>query len=170
MTINGWPNQRDVATFYGNPDPDGNGQPDRAWEDANLTRITPPWQMVLAWDPKTIVKTITIHKKCAPSLATVLLMIWEHYGRDQAAIQLARLNLFGGSYNFRLMRGSPKLSMHSYGCAIDLDPDNNRFGRIWKDKAGMIPKPAIEAFQQEGWTWGGAWAYPDSMHMQSCTV
>lgn len=164
-----WPNQRDVATYYGNPDPAGNGVPDRAWEDANLTRIVPPYRMVLAWAEGTPVKSILIHKKCAESLSRVLGLIQAIYV-TQAKIEEARMHLYGGAYNFRLKRGGTTLSMHSYGCAIDLDPDNNRFGRVWRDKAGMMPKAVIDIFQAEGWTSGAFWSYPDPMHFQLATV
>ena len=60
--------------------------------------------------------------------------------------------------------------MHSYGCAIDLDPANNPLGRAWRSDAGMIPRFVIEAFTAEEWTWGGRWARPDPQHFQAARV
>ena len=165
MSENHWPKQADCPTFYGNPDPDGDGHPNRAWEDANLTRVVPPWQMVLAWDASKPVKSILIHKKCAPSLATVLQSIWEYCGRDQFKIEVARAHLYGGAYNFRLMRGSSRLSMHSYGCAIDLDPEHNAFG-----SAPTMAPQIVKAFEDQGWVWGGLWKKPDGQHFQAAIV
>jgi hypothetical protein len=84
---------------------------------------------------------------------------------SQARIEANHLHLFGGSYNFRLMRGSNQLSMHSWGCALDLDPEGNPFGRN-RAKCRM-PAPVVEAFQAEGFEWGGRWKRPDAMHFQA---
>lgn len=168
--MNNWPLQKDAAQFYGNPDVDGNGEPDRTWEDANLVRVTPPWQMVLAWDVSKPVKQIRVHKRCAESLQRVLGVIWAHAGASQDQIERSRLHLFGGCYSFRLMRGSHLLSMHSYGCAIDLDPEVNYLGRTYYPHTGMMPEIAIEAFVAEGWTWGGRWTRPDAQHFQAAKV
>lgn len=165
MTINSWPNQHDVAAFYGNPDPNGDGVPDRRWEDLNIVTLAPPWRMKLAWAPTQTIKSIRVHKLVYPSLSRVLLAMWSAFDHDQARVEAARMHLYGGAYNFRLMRGSAHLSMHSYGCAIDLDPEGNPFG-------GNVTmcQQARDAFAAEGWTWGGAWSKPDGMHFQGASV
>ena len=166
--MNPWP-RPDAASmneFYSNPDRNGDGVPDRAWEDANLTGIIPPYRMVLAWAPETPVRTIRIHKRCAISLAKVLKAIADHYG-DQAGIEAARMHLYGGAYNFRLKRGGSTLSNHSWGSAIDLDPERNGFGVKWRHDAGMMPPAVVEMFAAEGWAWGGTWAKADGMHFEA---
>ena len=168
---NTWPLQRDCATFYGTPDANGDGVPDRAWEDDNLAWVTPPFAMTLAWDVTKTVSRIRIHKLVAPSLARVLGVIWARFGCSNEAIQQARMHLYGGAYNFRMMRGSTKLSMHAYGCAIDHDPEGNPLGRAWRPNAGMLPKEVIDAYEGEGWVWGGRWtSRPDAQHFQAARV
>jgi hypothetical protein len=166
-----WPagNAAAMNRFYGNPDSDRNGIPDRAWEDANLMAITPPYRMVLAWDAKTPVKTIRVHKRCAESLTRVLAAIASHYG-SQTALEKARMHLYGGCYNFRLMRGGSSLSIHSWGAAIDLDPERNAFGRKYSERQGMMPMDVVHLFKAEGWTWGGTWSKGDAMHFQAASV
>lgn len=166
-----WPkeNAGSMKVFYGNPDTNHDGVPDRAWEDANLTSITPPYPMNIAWAPEQPVKTIRCHKKVAGSLFTVLAGIHGHYGTVEA-IRAARMHLYGGAYNFRLMRGSPTLSIHSWGAAIDIDPERNAFGRRYGAVAGMMPQAVIDLFAAEGWTWGGRWSKPDAMHFQAANV
>ena len=164
-----WPKQSEVRAFYGDPDPNQDGAADRAWEDSRLVRIEPPYRMVLAWDPTSRVKTIRVHEKCSASLLRVLLQITTIYGSEQL-IEANRLHLFGGCYNFRTMRGSTKLSMHAYGCAIDLDPEYNYLGRPYREADGMMPMAVVEAFEAEGWTWGGRWKRPDCQHFQAATV
>lgn len=168
MTANPWP-RPDAASlndFYGNPDRDGNGAADRAWEDANLDAIVPPYRMVLAWAPQTPVKTIRIHKRCSLSLRRILQAICDHYP-DQGALEAARMHLFGGAYNFRLKRGGASLSNHSWGAAIDLDPERNGFGVRWRPNAGMMPPEVVEIFAAHGWAWGGRWSKPDGMHFEA---
>jgi hypothetical protein len=161
-----WPTQANAAlnAFYGNPDSDGNGVPDRTWEDANLVSIAPPYRMVLAWAPETAVKTIRVHKLAAASLQRALGAILAHYG-NQAAIEAARMHLYGGCYAFRPMRGAARLSVHSWGCAIDLDPARNSLGA-----KPRIDPAVVSIFAAEGWTWGGGWSRPDGMHFQAASV
>jgi len=58
--------------------------------------------------------------------------------------------------------------MHSWGCAIDLDPANNGLGDR-TPKFARYPK-IIEAFKKEGWVWGGDWSNYDGMHFQMAKV
>ena len=162
-----WPSQ-DVASlnkFYGNP-VGKHGQVNRQWEKANLVLVPVPWSMVLAWDFKKAVTSILIHKKCAGSLKTILKAILGEYG-DQEALQEAGLDLFGGSFTYRPIAGSHRLSCHAWGCAIDLDPEHNAMGsHKWK-----MPKDVVSIFEAQGWNWGGRWKHrPDAMHFQAAKV
>ena len=167
--MNQWPKQHKIHLneFYGNPDVNGDGQPDPAWEAANLIYITPPYPIWWSWGPEC--KKIRIHRKCADSLRNILEGIGKHVNAvDRNKYQL---NECGGAYNFRLVRGSNKvLSTHSWGCAIDLAPDLNPLGKRYKPEAGMMPKVVVELFKAQGWEWGGLWERPDGMHFQACRV
>ena len=90
---------------------------------------------------------------------------WYPWGTE--AIERARLDLCGGVFNFRLQRGGSNLSIHSWGAAIDIDPERNRLGRRYSAGAGMIPRAAVDIFEAEGWEWGGRWSRPDAMHFQA---
>lgn len=161
-----WPNQSPTAmnAYYGCPDKNGDGRPDPIWETINITKIVPPYEMALAWNPAQPVSVIHVNRACAPSLSRILQRIKEHYG-SQDEIEKARLHLYGGAYMFRLMRGANRLSVHSWGAAIDLDPGNNPFG----GKVTMDPA-VVALFAQEGWVWGGKWRTPDGMHFQAATL
>lgn len=162
------PSRTALRAFYGNPDANADGTADPAWESFNLVRIPTPYRMVLAWDTDTVLKSIRCHKTVAASLTRILSAIAKHYG-SQAAIEAARMHLYGGCYSFRPMRGSANLSVHSYGAAIDLDPENNPLGLQYdaSPRAGMMPQAVIELFQAEGWLWGGKWSRPDAQHFQA---
>lgn len=163
--MNQWPTQSNRTAFYGNPSSRDPAKPSVIWESANLVRITPPFKMTYAGNP---VSSIRIHKKCAASLQRVFNAIWEASGKSQAKCDEWGVSIFGGTYNYRLTRGGNKLSSHSWGCAIDLDPARNGFGDATPNFA-KIPQ-VLKAFAAEGWTWGGKWSKPDGMHWQAATV
>jgi hypothetical protein len=152
-----WPLQRDCNKFYGNPR-GKNGSASAAWESANLTLVKCPW--VLRYDGKPV-KGLRVHKKVAESLQRVLAAIWERVGRKQAEIDRIGMSIYGGGYNFRLMRGGSNLSMHSWGCALDFDPARNGMG----DTTPNMDLRVVEEFEREGWEWGGHWK--DGMHFQA---
>ena len=118
-----WPLQSQCDSYYGNPR-GRNGNASAQWEKANLTRISPPFKMYFAGKPVT---SISINKKCADSLYRVFDAIWAAAGKDQKTIDNWGVSVFSGSYNYRVMRGGAVLSMHAYGCAIDLDAPRNFF-------------------------------------------
>ena len=78
-------------------------------------------------------------------------------------------------FNYRTISGSRKLSDHSFGKAIDINPLFNPFvkrrkvlpanGEKYKDReinqAGIIQKNdcVVNAFKIRGWQWGGDWKY-----------
>ncbi|WP_127088342.1 M15 family metallopeptidase [Aquabacter cavernae] len=148
-----WPLQKDCLAFYGSPT-------SRGWEASNLVVIKCPW--VLRYEGKPV-KGIRIHHKCAFSLKRVLDAIWDAVGRSQAEIDRIGMSTYGGSFEIRDMRGGKSTSMHSYGCALDFDPDRNGLG----DKTPAMDKRVIAAFEVEGWEWGGHWSRPDGMHFQA---
>lgn len=165
--IQQWPLQSQCDSFYGNPR-GKNGSAASAWEKANLTLRRSPFRMTFAGEA---IKGMRIHRKCADSLGRVLGKIWELSGHDQKKIDAWGVSIYGGAYNFRVMRGGSSLSMHSWGCAIDLDPARNAF----HDQHGHFcgsDIPVVAAFEAEGWTWGGRWEGRscDPMHFQAARV
>jgi hypothetical protein len=164
--MSAWPLQSQCDTFYGNPR-GRNGLASAAWEKANLVQVVPPFRMTYAGNP---IKSVRIHKKCSESFSRVLAAIWVAADKNQKTVDAWGVSIYGGAYNFRLMRGGNSLSMHSWGCAIDLDPARNAF----HDQSGHfhdVPQ-VVKAFEDEGWTWGGRWSGRscDMMHFQAAQV
>lgn len=160
-----WPNQSqaELIEFYGDPC-DSDGAASRTWENLYLTRVSPPWKLVTAWDGRPVA-SIRVHRLCAPSLERVLAEIWESSGRSQAKIEEWGMHLFAGAYQFRQTRGANHLSTHAYGCAVDFDSARNGLGDPTPNFAN-IPE-VLNAFAREGWVWGGRWRRPDGMHWQA---
>ena len=93
------------------------------------------------------------------------------YGADWLAFH--GLDVFGGIYNYRTMRRGTSLSRHSWGIAIDLNPDENGMQTPWKaERIGQpgwanMPQEAIAVFEKHGWKSGArAWS-KDAMHFQA---
>jgi hypothetical protein len=161
-----WPHQSEVVAFYGNPQGQ-NGGPSVAWERANLVLVPTPWRLVTSWNGAPV-RGVRVHRKCSDSLRQIFSDIWTASGQNQQKIQEWGMHLFGGGYNFRLMKDGRRLSMHSWGCAVDFDPTRNGFGDTTPNFANL---PAVlKAFSDEGWTWGGTWTKPDGMHWQAANI
>jgi len=106
-----WPKQSGMDAFYG---PKGTGQ----------VVMTTPYPMRLAWDLGSKVTRFSCHGLVRESLERLFARTRDHYG--PAEIQRLRLDLFGGCLNVRKMRGSSTAwSIHSWGCAVDIDPEHN---------------------------------------------
>ncbi|MEY9234065.1 peptidoglycan hydrolase-like protein with peptidoglycan-binding domain [Bradyrhizobium japonicum] len=154
----GWPKESQAAltAFYG---PHG--------DPGALVQVRCPWPLQIAWEPYTPVKTIRCHRKVADSLGTVLEAIHQRYG--EAELKRLGLNLFGGSYNDRKIRGGDRWSTHAWGIAIDWDPDRNQLN--WhQDKAGLA-RPEYNdwwaIWEREGWYSLGRKKDYDWMHVQA---
>lgn len=167
--MNTWPAQdtNSLNAFYGSPD-NGSGQPSPDFEAQHLVSIAPPYSMVLAWDISKPVFHIRVNKKCADSLLRVLTRIGQEV--TAADREKYQLNRYGGAYSFRLMRGLGRLSVHSWGAAIDLAPELNPLGAEYGSRPNMMPQQAVRLFQDEGWGWGGQWRRADAQHFQAAHV
>jgi hypothetical protein len=73
----------------------------------------------------------------------------------------------GGAYNDRAIAGTDRKSAHAWGIAIDLDPDLSYYWRWerhgWKNR---LPQSVVDAFEAEGFIWGGRWYHFDTMHFE----
>src|ERR1044072_789457 len=89
----------------------------------NLTTIPLPYPQRIAWDLKTSVTRMQCHRLVAERLKAVYKEILDVYGLTE--IQRLGIDLFGGSYVFRQMRGGTSWSRHSWGIAFDPRPQRN---------------------------------------------
>jgi hypothetical protein len=84
----------------------------------------------------------------------------------------AYLQDLGGTFNWRTVAGTSQLSAHSFGIAIDLNPAHGAYWRWSKfDPSDMsfrlrFPAGIVEAFEAEGFIWGGKWWAYDLMHFE----
>ena len=145
-----------IIEKYGQP-----GDPD------NLMVITFPYPMRIAWDlTKTVSKT-QCHKLVAENFERVFRDLLSHYGLPE--LQKLEIDLFGGIYNLRLMRGSKtKWSRHSWAIAIDLSPAKNGLKTKWENAQFSKPEyqPMIDIFYTNGFFSYGKERDMDAMHWE----
>jgi hypothetical protein len=87
------------------------------------------------------------------------------YGWDDDASMAANNT---SAFNYRLIFGTDRLSNHSYGRAIDINPVQNPYeqrggatvppgARYDIVQAGTITPQIAAVFKSYGWQWGGEW-------------
>lgn len=71
------------------------------------------------------------------------------------------------TYNYRAKTGGYGLSLHSFGIAIDINPQSNTYQPIWGEPQTDIPPKIREIFRKYGFQWGGDWpGSRDPMHFE----
>lgn len=80
-----------------------------------------------------------------------------------------------GVFNWRIIKGSTRLSSHSFGTAIDI---NVAYSNYWQwdcrctsedailKYKNRIPQGIVDIFEKYGFIWGGKWYHYDTMHFE----
>lgn len=160
-------NRRDVYRIFGNP---SNGSKvDKKWFKENI-RTYRKAMALPGVDPHRYVK---IHKLAEPYMREAMRRATEACP-DYAIKKFA-------CFNYRLMRSNNRLSYHSWGIAMDINPDDNPairydtpmdkpepFSPLWHElRPNAMPREFIEAIKSVGFSWGGDWGtFADDMHFQ----
>jgi len=94
---------------------------------------------------------------------------------DQHPEWKAYLTNIGGTFNWRLISGTQRLSAHAFGITIDI---NTSYSNYWQWDCGCknedaplgyknrIPMGIVEVFEKHGFIWGGRWKHYDTMHFE----
>lgn len=163
MTI--WPHEDNAAlnAFYGvNWGPRGPGS--AKWESENLVNWVPPYPMF--YDGKQL-DHLHVHRKCLATFEAAFIDVLNQLGLDY--IKAKHLDRTGGIYAPRLQRGGSRLSVHTWACAIDMDPARNPYPAHWTPGKGMIDEKFVKILQRFGFTWRGRDGDNDPMHFQLAT-
>ncbi len=112
-------------------------------------------------------KAFAVHTKIAAPLRRVAVHVADAMKKDP------KLERFfaspGGTFNWRFIAGTTELSMHSWAIAIDLDVG---WSNYWRNSPSPLkwtnryPQALVDAFEAEGFIWGGRWYYFDTMHFE----
>ena len=152
-----WPLQRDCMSFFG---------------DVGTKQVScqVPFPLVLPWDKKTKLTRYQCHTLVKEPMERIWQRTLDFYGIQK--IQELGINLFAGCLNVRPIRGGSTWSMHSWGIAVDIDPDRNALHTTWKDSQMSKPeyKKFVEFWYDEGFINLGKEANFDSMHFQAARL
>jgi peptidoglycan hydrolase-like protein with peptidoglycan-binding domain len=126
-----------------------------------------PFPFPIAWNLVESVAHFSCHRSVAAAFQSVFAEAARHYG--EAEYRRLRLDLYGGCFNNRNMRGGTRKSTHAYGAAVDLDPERNQL-RWGRDRAAFA-RPEFNAFwsivEAQGLVSLGRAADMDWMHFQA---
>jgi hypothetical protein len=76
----------------------------------------------------------------------------------------------GGTFNYRGIAGSRRISAHSFGIALDIAVAPSHYW-LWErggaaEYKNSIPYAIVEIFEKYGFIWGGKWYHFDTMHFE----
>lgn len=78
----------------------------------------------------------------------------------------------GGTFNWRTISGTSRLSAHSFGIAIDINVSSSDYW-LWSSKnidmleyKNKVPISIVKIFEKYGFIWGGRWYHYDTMHFE----
>ena len=131
-----------------------------------LVTLELPYPMRLAWDLDTKVSKMRVHKLIKDNFKGVFDDLLAHYGYEKL-VELG-IDLFGGCFAYRKMRGGTSWSKHSWGIAIDLDPVRNQLHESKATARFARPeyKPMIDIFYKHGFIGLGPERDFDWMHWE----
>ena len=76
-----------------------------------------------------------------------------------------------GTYNYRVISGTGRLSPHSFGIAIDLKSDPRDYWKWSTEKKAeerlkSYSKDLVQVFEKNNFVWGGKWGHFDILHFE----
>lgn len=133
----------------------------------NFVVINLPFPMRVAWDLSHSITKMQVHKLVAKRLQDIFQDLLNTYGLEK--LRALGIDLYGGCYNFRQMRGGTEWSRHSWAIAVDIDPARNQLHETAKTARFARPeyKPMIEIFYRHGFVNQGKEKGFDWMHFEA---
>lgn len=124
----------------------------------------------VAWMPRRGgTSVVKVHKRVAAALQAVSDELEKVLPPDLAELAATT----AGAFNWRTVRGSSRVSMHSFGIAIDVGVKKSDYwdwkkpdaeGRYtWRNR---FPWAIAEVFERHGFVWGAKWYHYDTMHFE----
>ena len=115
----------------------------------------------------------TLHVTRVNDVHLKLQAVSDELERRVAPDVLAHIAKTSGTFVWRTVKGTERLSMHSFAIAIDVGV--KEYGDYWKWSSGgrrpipyrnRMPLEVVEIFERHGFIWGGKWYHYDTMHFE----
>ncbi len=113
-------------------------------------------------------QSVTFHERASAALGRVADRLDTLIAGD-ATLKKYVTGTLGGTYEWRPILNTNRLSVHSYGAAIDIRVQYSNYwewageGFTWENQ---IPQAVVDAFEAEQFVWGGRWYHYDTMHFE----
>ncbi len=112
---------------------------------------------------------LKVHRKVAPAFARVARRLDEAVKREPSLRPY--LQNLGGTFVWRNIARTNRRSAHSYGVSLDVNVKHSHYWEWAKPKVPVrwtnrIPQALVDAFEAEGFIWGGRWYHYDTMHFE----
>lgn len=125
----------------------------------------------IIWCPKTVNKVLYVTK--VNGVSEKLIKISNILDKKKHLTKY--INNPGGTFNWRNIAETDRLSMHSFGITIDINVAYSDYWQ-WSCKCSnenvdinyenKIPIELIKIFEEHGFIWGGKWYHFDTMHFE----
>jgi len=148
------------------PIPEGRARVSTIYGKFSFTRVPDSRNIVLKgdWAAKNIAwfklhtgQSRQFHKDVGAEFVDVFRRACEAAGETPKSVQ---------TFVPRYTNGLKKLSLHSWGIAVDFDPEENPMGGRGSWMRTEAGQRFVKVFEDAGWTWGGRWKMKDDMHFQ----
>lgn len=154
---------KEINTVYGKPYVRNNMHKYDEEFRNKMSIVSLPFPMRLSWNKDKEVNRILVNNLIGSTIIDALQEVLDEVGYEE--LRRKEWDLYGGIFNFRSVReNGNKLSTHSWGIAIDLNPHLGPLGETPKN----YPQIFVDAFTKRGFLWGGNFKRPDGMHFQAC--
>ena len=156
--------------------PDVNEDPDRFRNEAFFQKMygdcrngsVDAHMTTIIWLPKTWGKKIKVTN--VNNVAGQLTLVSDEIDNLPAALKSAAYPI-AGVLSCRPVADTGKMSMHSYGAAIDLNLQYSDYWFWQKNSESVVyrnrmPQQIVDIFERHGFIWGGKWYHFDTMHFE----
>lgn len=112
---------------------------------------------------------LKVNRKVAPAFERVSARLASLVAKD--ASLKPYLQGVGGTFVWRNIANTNRRSAHAYGVSIDLNVARSHYWEWQKPRnpvrwRNSIPQALVDAFEAEGFIWGGRWYHYDTMHFE----
>ncbi len=112
---------------------------------------------------------LKVHRKVAPAFERLAARLEALVAKDPSLAPF--LQGVGGTFAWRNIANTTRRSAHSYGVSIDLNTARSHYWEWQRPRTPVrwrnaVPQALVDAFEAEGFIWGGRWYHYDTMHFE----